>query len=103
VSLQVLQLFVKAFGRANHEVATICERLLEVFGDDLFGSVVEVDHDISEEDTVVASSGRFVNEVVSLVADEFSERGADLNQSFGGVAFDCLAGCVVDRLKVFCL
>jgi hypothetical protein len=96
--MEVLDLFVETFGGSDDEIAAVSESILEVFGDDLFGLVVEVDHDISEEDAVVVFSGRFFDEVMAFVVDEFAERSADLEELFGWVAvgggvcgpWDCL-------------
>ena len=101
--MQVLQLFVQPFGGANHEVAAVRQRVLEMFGDDKFGLVVEVNHHISEEDAVITGTGRLVYEVVSLVADKFQQCGTDLNKSFCGVSFGWRARAAASRLKIFCL
>jgi hypothetical protein len=85
VSVEVLELFVEAFGRSDDKIAAVSESVLEVFGDDVFGLVVEVDHDISEEDAVVVFSGWFFDEVMTFVIDEFAEWSADLEEVSGGV------------------
>jgi hypothetical protein len=78
-------LIVESFRGTDDEVPTVSQCALQVSGDNGFGFLIKVDHDVSQKDTVIAAGRRFGDEIVALIADEFSEWRANLAEVFGGV------------------